>query len=160
MPANDTVHDRIVANVVSTLAAIVAGATYYTTVVRVYEMRGNPLASPQMPCALVQHMGTQEDYGAIDQVEVNLRLAIGLCMTKDDSTGTWARDVRRFAEDVKAALRTDFGRGTFGGTANAFDTYIEGTEVANEADGFPVALAQVNVRIQFRHSLYDPSNAA
>lgn len=160
MPANDTVHDRIMANVVSTLAAITAGPTYYTTVARVYEMTGNPLKQPQMPCAMVHHMGTDERYGAIDQVEVNLRLAIGLCMTHDDSTGNWQRDVRRFAEDVKAALRTDYGRGTFGGIANAFDTYIEGTEVANEADGFPVALAQVNVRIQFRHSLYDPTSAA
>jgi hypothetical protein len=159
MPANDTVHDRIVANIVATLAAVTAGTDFYTSVKRVYEMNGDPLSSPEMPCALVQHMGIEEHYGSIDQVECNLRLAVGLCMTKDDSTGTWQRDVRRLAEDAKKALRADFGRGTFSGSQNAFDTYCEGIEVANEADGFPVALAQVNVRIQYRHKIDDPTVA-
>src|SRR5690349_12985896 len=159
MPADETVENRIVANVLTTLAAIVAGATFYTTVERVHEMRGNPFICKELPCAIVQHMGCPEKYGAIDQVECNLQLAIALVMKKDDS-GEWARNIRRFADDAKRALRADYGRGTFAGNANAFDTYIEGTEVANENDGFPVALAQINVRIQFRHHIDDPTVAA
>jgi hypothetical protein len=159
MPAAETVQDRIIANVVSTLLAIAAGADYYTTVLRVYEMKGNPLQSPEMPCAIVQHMGCSEQYGSIDLVECNLKLTIGLVMAKDESDA-WQKNIRRFAEDAKVALRADFGRGTYASSQNAFDTYIEGTEVANEQDGFPVALAQINVRIQFRHLLDDPTVAA
>jgi hypothetical protein len=158
MPADSTVQDRIIADVLSTLAAIVAGATFYTTVACVYEMKGNPLQSPEMPCAIVQHMGCDEKYGAIDSIECNLRLAIGLVMSKDESVH-WQQLIRQLASDAKVALRADFGRGSFGGSSNAFDTFIDGTEVANEADGFPVALAQVNVRIQFRHLIDDPTVA-
>jgi hypothetical protein len=158
-PANETVQDRIIANVLTTLAAIAGGSTYYTTVARVYEMKGNPLQSPEMPCAIVQHMGLDEKYGSIDTIDCNLRLAVALCMPKDES-GHWQQLIRQLAEDAKRALRDDFGRGTFAGMQNAFDTYVEGTEVANEADGFPIALAQINVRIQFRHLFDDPTAAA
>jgi hypothetical protein len=158
MPADDTVHDRIMANVIASLATIVAGASFYTTVSRVHEMKGNAFACLEMPAVIVSHLGCDEKYGAIDQVECNLKLAVSLVM-KHDESGNWQRDIRRFAEDAKKLLRTDFGRGTFAGNANAFDTYIEGVEVANENDGFPVALAQINVRIQFRHNLDDPTVA-
>lgn len=158
MPADDTVEDRIFANVLSTLLTIAAGTDYYTTIQRVHEMRGNPVQLAELPAAIVQHMGCPESYGAIDQVECNLRLAIGLVMPKDES-GAWQKNIRQFATDAKRALRADFGRGTFAGSQNAFDTYIEDTIVANEQDGFPVALAQINVRIQFRHLLTDPTVA-
>lgn len=159
MPAVDTVHDRIIANVLATLAAITAGDSYYTTIAQVHEMKGNALLLPEMPAAIVQHMGCPESYGAIDVIECNLKLAIALVMNRDDS-GHWQQQIRQFAEDAKRALREDFNRGQYGGTSNAFDTYVEGTDIANESDGFPVALAQINVRIQFRHLIEDPTQAA
>lgn len=159
MPSAETVEERIFANVVATLLTIAAGSTYYTTIARVHEMKGNPFTVPELPCAIVAHMGCQESYGAIDQIECSLKLAIGLVIKKDES-GSWQRDIRRFATDASVALRADYGRGSFNSNANAFDTYVEGVEVANENDGFPVGFAQINVRIQFRHLLTDPTVAA
>jgi hypothetical protein len=156
--ADGTVHDRIIANVQTTLAAIAAGSTFWTTVAYAPLMSGNPLTNPIMPCAIVNHMGVDEDYGAIDQIECNLKLAI-ICALAKNEGGDWQADIRHFAEDVARALRIDFGRGTLSGNANAFDTYIEHTDIANESDNFPVSLAQVNVRVQYRHLLTDPTVA-
>ncbi len=150
MPA-DSVHDRIVANVIATLAGIAAGATYYTNIVRVYEMVGNAVSKVELPCALVLHRDIEEKYTGQDVIGCDLKLAVMLSMTKTD---TWQKSIRHFAEDAKRALRADHTRG-----GNAFDTYVERTAVANENDGFAVALAQVDVRIHFRHLLDDPTAA-
>src|SRR5689334_11518467 len=123
MPTDAPVEDRIMENVIATLLAITAGTEYYSTTERVHAMQGNPLTLVEMPAAIVQHMSLQERYGSVDQVECDLRLAIALVMQKDEG-GEWQKDIRRLATDAKRALRADFGRGTFGGSQNAFDTYI------------------------------------
>lgn len=156
MPANETVEERIVADVVSTLGTIAAGADFYTSVERVYQMYGSVLTAPELPCVVVLDGGVKTKYGCIDRVESRLALTLSLALNRDDN---WQRDIRRFVLDVQKALRVDCQRGTFAGVENAFDTYIVGHDVANESDGFPLAVAEVHVEIQFRHLLSDPTVA-
>lgn len=156
MPADETVEERILADVLTTLAAIAAGADYYTDVERVYRMTGNAIANVERPSVTVLHEDTKDKYGSVDQLEQRLFLTLSLGMDKTDNS---ARDMARFVADVKKALRADYGRGTHNGSANAFDTHIVGHRVANEDDGFPLAIAEVDVEIQFRHLLSDPTVA-
>jgi len=157
MPPGDTVEERILANVVTTLAAIATGTDFYTTVSRVHRMEGNVLDLPERPAVVVLHDDTGQKYGSIDQVECRLKLTLSLVMNREPSS--WSQDIARFVTDVVKALRTDCGRGTASGSSNAFDTYIVGHRVANESDGFPLAIAEVDVEIQFRHLLSDPTVA-
>lgn len=152
----DTVEERIVADVIATLDGIAAGAEYYTDVERVYEMEGSVLDDIERPAIVVLHQGTKQKYGSIDQVECRIALTLWLGMDRGDG---WQKAMRRFVTDVVKALRVDCGRGVSGGSSNAFDTHIVGHDVANEGDGFPIAVAEVDIEIQYRHLLSDPTVA-
>lgn len=153
----DTVEERILADLITTLAAIAAGSDFYTSVARVHRMEGNVLDLPERPAIVVLHDETAQKYGSIDQVECRLKLTLSLVLNREPAS--WSQDIARFVTDVTKALRVDCGRGTFSGYANAFDTYIVGHRMANESDGFPLAIAEVDVEVQFRHLLGDPTVA-
>lgn len=152
----ETVEERIAADLKTTLAAVSIANGFSVDVRRVYEMEGSVLTNIEVPCITLLDRGIKEHYGSHDQVEC--RQSFTLALNMERSSG-WQRRMRLFANDLKRALRVDCGRGTAGGSANAFDTHIVGSDVANEDDGFPLAVAEVDVEIQFRHLLSDPTVA-
>lgn len=156
MPTNDTVEERIIANVITTLALIVAGDDYYTTIKTVQEMEGSALENIPKPCAIVYYDENDESYGDQDRVQNFLHLKIGLGTHLGP---TWRKDMRRFVADVKRALRVDTGRGTFNESQNAFDTYIDKTVIASATDGFPCGVGQIDITIQYRNLFSDASVA-
>lgn len=156
-PALEPVEERILQDVQTTLAAIAAGDAYYTTVKRVHGMTQDPLECRELPAICVTYEQTPEEYGAIDVVECGLKLQLYLVM--DKQRDTWRRDLTRFVADVKKALRVDHGRGNVNGQANAFDTLITNTVLANQTDNFPVAMARVEVQVTYRHLVEDPTAA-
>jgi len=158
MPALEPVESRILDNLKSTLAAITAGADYYTSVLKVHDMDQGFLQARELPAICVEHKGTPEEpYDSTGLVMANSIVDLYCVAPK---TPTWRRDILRFAADVKKALRVDCGRGvTPDGQANAFDTTVDNTVLANEADGFPVALARLEVRVTFRYLFNDPTAA-
>jgi hypothetical protein len=159
MPTNEPVEQRILDNVRTTLAAIVAGTDYYTSVRRVHDMENHPLQVNEFPAVLVSYVGCEKDLGECNgHVKCDLRLDVYVVNRK--STATWRRDIERFAADVDKALTSTWTRGELDSQANAFDTLIERTVVADESDGFPVALARLEARIVFRHVFGDPTAAA
>lgn len=152
----ETVEERIVADMKATLAAISIANGFSVDVRRVYEMEGSVITNVEVPCITLLDRGVKDHYGSQDQVEC--RYAFTLALNQERSAG-WQRRMRLFANDVKRALRVDCGRGFAGGSSNAFDTHIVGSDVANEDDGFALAVAEVDVEIQFRHLLSDPTVA-
>lgn len=159
MPTNEPVEQRILDNVRTTCAAIAAGTDFYTSVRRVHDMEGLPLAVTEFPAVLVSYEGCESDLGECNgHVKCDLNLNIYVVNRK--SPATWRRDIERFAADVNKALTSTWTRGELDGQANAFDTLIERTVIADESDGFPVALARLETRVVFRHVFGDPTAAA
>lgn len=157
MPTSEPVEQRILDNVRTTCAAIVAGTDYYTTVgARVHDMKGHPLELNEFPAVLVSYIGCEKSQSEIlGLVKCELRLDVyGVCSMQP---ATWRRDIERLAADIEKALTSTWTRGELDGQANAFDTLIERTVIADESDGFPVALARHEVRVIFRHLFGDPT---
>lgn len=156
-PANEPVEQRILENVRTTCAAITAGTDYYTTVgARVHDMKGNPLLIKEWPAVLISYVGCEKSLSemlGLQKCELRLDVYCVGAMTP----ATWRRDIERFAADVEKALLSTWTRGELDGQANAFDTLIERTVIADESDGFPVALARHEVRVIFRHLFGDPT---
>lgn len=152
----ESVEQRILDNVVSTLQGITTGAGYQQTVKQVYVFEGNALDAPEIPCAVVLHERTERSAVAPRApngvVTCFLHLLVWASIEKEPTT--WKRDIGRLASDIDKALRVDWTRG-----ALAFDTHVDEVKVANEGDGFPVPVAQLAVRIHFR-TAYEDSTAA
>lgn len=167
MPLPDEpVEERIIADLCATLRTIVAGADYYHTLRDVKEFAGSPLENLIHPCAIVYYDRTDESYGSQEQSNRDLFLKIVLAV---DNTPDQRKQMSRLIADVRKALRRETDINGIGGTgrgylgdpvnANAFDTYIEKCTIANEADGFPCGVGQVDVRVQYRDLYTDPTVA-
>lgn len=148
----DSVEERIIQNVVEVLRSITKANGYSLDVQRVYRMDENVLNAIERPAIVVLHQGVKEHYGSIDQVECRLALTLWLGMNRDDG---WQSAMTRWAADVKKALRLDCGRGNAGGSANAFDTHIVGHDTANTVDGYPIAIVEIDIEVQYRHAFGD-----
>jgi hypothetical protein len=151
----------VLADVESTLALITTTSTlgdFYTTVKRVHSMDRGPMETHELPAIVIVNHGSPRHYGdMLGNMDATLTLEVYALLKKDTN---WRRDINRFAADIEKALRVDEQRGQFANNANAFDTTIQNIDVANETDGFPVALARIDVQVQFRYLTNDPTIAA
>jgi len=163
-PIAETVEERILANVQTTLAAISplsVEAEYWTTVKRVFRMDRDPadVATQEVPAIAVIYDASTPYYDFAGVINYDLALQLYLCMAKRSETD-WKRDLGRFAADVQRALRLDPRRGVFNDQANAFDTNVSEVRSSNAPPESAVVMARVDVTVQFRHLANDPTAAA
>lgn len=153
----ESVEQRVIDNVVSTLEGITIAGGYQQTVKKVHVMDANAIDVPEIPAAVVLHQTTEQHttHPKCPNGLVTCFLHLLVWITANKEPTTWKRDIGRFAQDVAKALRTDWTRG-----ALAIETHIDEIKLANEGDGFPVAVAQLAVRVHFRHLHEDHTAAA
>ncbi|MDP9136442.1 MAG: hypothetical protein M3N56_16630 [Actinomycetota bacterium] len=153
----ESVEQRVIDHVVATLEGITITGGYQQSVKDVHVMDSNALDVPRVPAVIVLYQ-RNEQHAAWPKapnglVTCFLHLLVWAAMDKEPST--WRRDIGRLASDIGKALRTDWTRGQL-----AVDTIVDEVLIANEGDGFPVAVAQANVRVHFRHRYEDHTAAA
>lgn len=162
-PTIETVEERIIANVQSTLAAISPThptLAFWTQVRNVFRFDRDPalVALGEVPAITMVYESCTPSYDFAGAINYELALQLYLCVSCKDAN--WKRDLGRFAADVQRALRADPQRGSFADTGNAFDSNISEVRSANAPDPSPaVAMARVDLLVQFRHLATDPTLA-
>lgn len=162
-PTSETVEERIVQNVVATLQAISPTnptTEYWTTVKRVFRQDRDPqtVVQGETPAVAMLYESSTPYYDFVGVINYDLTLQLYLCMAKASETN-WARDLGRFKADVQRALRLDPRRGTHNDDANAFDSHVTEGRASN-AENSPVVMARIDLLIQYRHLVNDPTVAA
>jgi len=140
------VSNTIIDNVVSTIAAITAGATYERTVKVCERLTFLPSGITQYDAVFVYDGGFTKDYLST-QTRVVMNLLLD-CWVMDDDPAT---AIDQLAADIEKALSVDLSRGN-----NAIDTKITaGRKYVNE-DMKPEANCELDVQITYRHQEGDP----
>lgn len=166
MVAGLTVEERIIRNVESTLAAIVAGASYNTTVRAVRRQEASPRTVSTWPAVIVVHgghggTGEHGEGGFNSTVTRQLKLLVYGCLNANQDTD-WPGKLELLASDIENALRADLQRGDDGtGQRNAHMTAIADKAIFDQTEmgGAGVAAVELQVLVTFRHLLTDTTSA-
>jgi len=162
-PTGEPVAEEIVADIVSTLGSIAAGAEYYHTIApnAVKRFNGAYPHLTQHPAAVVIDLGSDSDTDLSEatrdiHTEV-LRLQVDFWIEARTNVAT---ELRRVEHDVKKALWADVQRGTNSthGGKNAIMTLFErATPFFSPDAGSPLALLELGVMVHYRTDSDDPT---
>lgn len=164
-PTLEPVEHRVVLNIETVLRAISPAsltADFYTTVRSVHVMDKAPAAVVvDQPAIAIFHLGTERDQYCQDLDLCFSRFELWLVLNRGQN---WRRDLQRFTADVRKALLLDRNRGSTNTgqpnqMANAFDTDVLEVHPGNFIDGHNVAMAQMNVTVTYRESIFDPTQS-
>lgn len=154
-PSGDPVKEAILQDVETTLAAIVAGADYYTDVLLVTRIGTVPIELKEYPAIVITPLGTEYDQpGAATTLAIhgNYRLRLTLVVrTRTDAV----QALENFIRDVHKALLVDITRG-----GRALNTRMMSDEVYYPTQiEEPVAIADCTVLVAYRTTRTDLNQA-
>lgn len=150
-PSDLPVHERVVAHLVETLAAMAPPATVHTF--RSVERwgGGSVQKAPAYPAAIViPVVETSDDQAILPLLRHELDVAVTMTLRDQD----WKTAIQQLAADVRVAVLADYSRG-----GDAETTRVISTEVFPPVPNSPLAAAQVNLRVVYRTLYTDPSEA-
>lgn len=147
----DPISTQIIDNVVSTIGAIEAGATYNRTVRNCTRRVYYPSEISQYDTVFVYDMGTAKNYLASETDRKMLSITLN-CWVQDGDNPAQAID--HLAADVEKALMVDCHRGNL-----AIDTYIKNIRKVITQDLEGEATCEIDIDIEFRHQHGDPYTA-
>jgi len=153
-PADQTVRERILDNVESSIAAI-APPSYKMTLGADYVRRwnGSTFDTNSNQIAVVVPLGEEHSDGRIGLIEHTMNLLIVLGVRAQD----WSTRLQDFISDVRLALTKDAAAWTRGGLA--LTTQVVSDRVFDSTGSDPVAEAHLNVRVLYRTVYDDPTTA-
>lgn len=149
-PTDDTIRNKVVENVRSTLAAVSAGANYRNTIQRVYVADVTPQTAIEFPCAVIAPDSAAHDDARLGLISTRLNLLVHL-RSRDLGDEVFARtgveSIHDLIEDARKALLVDHTRGGV-----ALDTHVVTDTVYPAASTVPTYAADLNVSVDFRIS--------
>lgn len=145
-----SLENRIIDDVVTTLAAIDGTGDWHQAVALVVRMEGNMISDMRVPGVAVVHDGSRLSEKALASFRYKLGLVISLALSGDD--GDWDTQLGDFASDCQAALQADWTRGGL-----ALNTTVQSVEVFDAAPGTPYVVAELGVEIDYRTDPDDPT---
>lgn len=149
-PADQTVLERIMENIRSTIDAIATPA-YKNTVRHCGWMGGEDFIVPGYPAVLLTSSTVDENDSTHAIISCVLNVQMTLVIEQE---GDEVVDMSGFLSDVKVALLTDYTRGGL-----AVTTKVTRGEMAPFDIIPPYIVADMSVQVQFRHLYADPTTA-
>lgn len=149
-PANTTVRESIISNVVTTLAAINV-PTYSMKVNLARRWNGNDFDINEFPAAVVVPSGESHEDGRLHLITSTMDIALHLVMRSAD----WSTEMHKLLADARVALTADVTRGGKAMTTQILSDQIY--DVSKTAD--PICSALVEVRVLYRTLYEDPTTA-
>ena len=154
-PSGTPTKEALLQNLETVLAAISAGADYYTTVNHVTRINTVSLELPQYPAIVLTPLGTEYDPpGEVTTLAIagNYRIrALLVLRTRTDAV----QELENFIRDVHKAILADTTRGGL-----AIDTRLVSDEVYYPTDQKePVAMAELVILISYRTPRTDLNQA-
>jgi hypothetical protein len=148
-PALDSVREKILDNLASTLTAI-APPSYASTVATVKRFEG-PFEITSYPgICIVPGQETTDD----TRISIlSHELPVTLVLAVYDSQ--WREILNKLLADVRVAVLADWTRG-----GNALTTRVTNQEVVDSSPSQPIALAQMDLVVLYRTLYADPTVAA
>lgn len=150
------VSERILANLVSTLQGVSAGASYFHTFRKVAVIDGAIVGDHKMPAAFIRPLFTDMDgegQTLTNAVRHEMRVSITIAI---DGRTNGATKLEELIRDTITAVYVDRQRGTYLGTANAVNTIVDQVERSYpEGEQLDTYLATLVLRIMFRTQLAD-----
>jgi hypothetical protein len=145
-PSGLPVKEAILRDLESALAAITAGADYYTSVARVTRVDTVPIDLPEFPAIVITPLGTEYDPpGQATTLAIHGHYRIRATLIVRTRTDAVA-DLENFIRDVHKAILVDTTRG-----GRAIDTRLVSDEVYYPTDiEEPVALAELTIMVLYR----------
>jgi hypothetical protein len=154
-PSGTPVKEAVLQNLETALAAIAAGAAYYTTVARVQRINTVPIDLPEYPAIVLVPLGTDYDPpGAATTLAIAGHYRVQATLIIRSRTDAVA-DLENFIRDVHKALLVDPTRGGL-----AIDTRLVSDSVYYPTDiEEPVALADLVIEVHYRTTRTDLNQA-
>lgn len=145
-PSGEPVKEQLLANLETTLAAIVEGADYYTTVRKVLRLDAAAPEINAFPAIVIVPIGTRYDNQRSQVVGAVAALyTVQLTLLVRTATDV-ATTIERFIRDVHKALFVDITRG-----GPAINTRVVSDEIFYPSDARePIGGADLEVAIDFR----------
>lgn len=144
----DSLRERLIANVVTTLTGVTVGNGYASTIAAVTRGQLSPVETFGFPFASVVPTGDVPDYGA--QV-LRRVLSLTIMLWIDDTPATAPATLEALLADVEGALSVDFSRG---GVAE--HTLEQGVQYIYHPSTERLAGAGITFDIHYRTKLDDP----
>lgn len=150
-PTDDTVRQKILENVATTLEGINGAGTYRTAVQKVAVVGLNAMEVSTYPFIAVGIPRYEFDDGVYPLISTDMRFSLLLVIR----TGTNAvAAMHDFLSDVQLALQADVTRGGYAG-----DTHVRGDAPFVPEDSSPIYGTEVEIHVQYRHHRTDPALA-
>jgi hypothetical protein len=149
-PAQDTIRERILDNVETTLRSIQGGPTYYHRVRKVHRFLGNMAEFTSFPAIAVVPGLTRSDDRRLAMIEHTLPITLLLMVDTQD----WAQKIEKLCADVRVALLADWTRGGV-----ALTTRGTGEDIQDSEPSSPLGSARVDVEVLYRTLYHNPGAA-
>lgn len=148
-PALDSIAERVLDNVETTLGTVNGGPTYSSSLVgRVRRWGGNVVEIASFPAAIIVPGNESSDDSQSGRISHVLSIDI-LLAVRDQN---WKEAINKLVADTTVALTNDYTRG-----GNAMTTRIGSTEVyEGEMDG-PLGSARLRLDVLYRTLYHDPT---
>jgi len=136
-------------HLVSTLQGI-TGAGYHTAVAAVHRYRGdNSMLLQQVPAIILDAPQSRVRDSVNGMLEFDMSTTVRLVLADRIEPG---QELEWFCADARKALLTDVTRG-----GAAMDTKVESETLYQSDAGTSIAVADLGVRVRFRHVYDDPN---
>lgn len=149
----DTVREKIMQNVETTLKTISKANGYNNDIASVQRWYQSGNTFSQVPCIVI-YGGPEEKEQAPDPlITCRFLISIILCIRHDeeDIPGPTDAILNNLLGDIEKALMVDHKRGGY-----AVDTIPQSNDIFERIEGQPYAGIVVNVEIHYRHRTNDP----
>ena len=146
----DSIREKIMANVETTLEGITTAAGYNSTIQRVYRIRLAGLNIQEFPSIVVipgREINAEEP---VDRYTERLSFVLE-CWLKEASKDDIATQVNKLVADVQKALLVDYTRGGM-----AINTKLLGNEPFYNDVNAPYGGVDIEIEIHYRHQYSDP----
>jgi len=152
-PTDVPVRKLILDDVVSTIAAVTAGATFRSTIEKVRVIGRNVFEQVDYPCVLIAPPSQTMNDRVHPLITAKLTMQCSGAVEDgdDDEAMSAAYDL---IEDIKLALTADITRG-----GHALDTHITSDEPYVPDVSTPIFGIDFTVEVDYRHRYSDPSVA-
>lgn len=153
----DSIHEKIVKNIKTTLEGIKVSNGYANTVRSVQRLNheGQTTGEPPYIVVLAEPEETRDLPSSLTRVELPISIAVVIRI--DDKVEKRSADevVNSWAADVEKAMKVDPLRG-----GNAIDTRKIGGRQIDLEEGDPRVIVAIGFRVTFFHAYGDPTLAA
>jgi hypothetical protein len=149
-PAQDTIREKILKNIKTTLESIQGPPTYKHRVLKVERFMGNMMEFSSFPSVAIVPGVTTSDDARLGMIEHVLHVSL-LLMVKSSS---WKTETEKLIAECRVAMLSDWTRGGVALTTRGTGEDVMDSEPSSDLGG-----AKMDFEVHYRTRYHDPGTA-